>query len=111
MCFHPWSDITLPLMQPAEIRKVIDKWADLIVELGAEYTWVQIFENKGATMGCSNPHPHCQVWASNFLPNEAALAERCQRDFLQKHGEPLLLQYARMETQAQLVGLKSNLYG
>lgn len=42
MCFHPWSDITLPLMQPAEIRKVIDKWADLIVELGAEYTWVQV---------------------------------------------------------------------
>lgn len=101
MCFHPWSDITLPLMQPAEIRTVIDKWADLIVELGAEYTWVQIFENKGAMMGCSNPHPHCQVWASNFLPNEAALAERCQRDFLQKHGEPLLVQYARMEAQAQ----------
>ncbi|XP_050977916.1 galactose-1-phosphate uridylyltransferase [Labeo rohita] len=101
MCFHPWSDITLPLMQPAEIRKVIDKWADLIVELGAEYTWVQIFENKGAMMGCSNPHPHCQVWASNFLPNEPALAERCQRDFLQKHGEPLLVQYARMEAQAQ----------
>ncbi|KAL1273493.1 hypothetical protein QQF64_029355 [Cirrhinus molitorella] len=42
MCFHPWSDITLPLMQPVEIRKVIDKWADLIVELGAEYTWVQV---------------------------------------------------------------------
>ncbi|KAI2660084.1 Galactose-1-phosphate uridylyltransferase [Labeo rohita] len=42
-----------------------------------------------------------QVWASNFLPNEPALAERCQRDFLQKHGEPLLVQYARMEAQAQ----------
>ncbi|XP_056322291.1 galactose-1-phosphate uridylyltransferase [Danio aesculapii] len=101
MCFHPWSDITLPLMQPAEIRKVIDKWADLTVELGAAYAWVQIFENKGAMMGCSNPHPHCQVWASNFLPNEASLAERCQRDFLQKHGEPMLVQYARMEAQAQ----------
>ncbi|XP_073770281.1 galactose-1-phosphate uridylyltransferase isoform X2 [Danio rerio] len=101
MCFHPWSDITLPLMQPAEIRKVIDKWADLTVELGATYAWVQIFENKGAMMGCSNPHPHCQVWASNFLPNEASLAERCQRDFLQKHGEPMLVQYARMEAQAQ----------
>uniref|UniRef100_A0A8C1XVZ6 Galactose-1-phosphate uridylyltransferase n=1 Tax=Cyprinus carpio TaxID=7962 RepID=A0A8C1XVZ6_CYPCA len=102
MCFHPWSDITLPLMQPAEIRKVIDKWADLIVELGAEYTWVQIFEKKGAMMGCSNPHPHCQVWASNFLPNEPALAERCQRDLLQKHGEPLLLQY-----KTQFIALSS----
>uniref|UniRef100_A0A8C2Q9Y4 Galactose-1-phosphate uridylyltransferase n=1 Tax=Cyprinus carpio TaxID=7962 RepID=A0A8C2Q9Y4_CYPCA len=46
MCFHPWSDITLPLLQPAEIRKVIDKWADLIVELGAEYTWVTRLTNK-----------------------------------------------------------------
>ncbi|KAI7793288.1 galactose-1-phosphate uridylyltransferase [Triplophysa rosa] len=101
MCFHPWSDITLPLMQPAEIRRVIDKWAELIEELGITYTWVQIFENKGSTMGCSNPHPHCQVWASNFLPNEPALAESCQKDFLQKHGEPMLVQYARMEAEAQ----------
>ncbi|XP_062870229.1 galactose-1-phosphate uridylyltransferase [Trichomycterus rosablanca] len=101
MCFHPWSDITPPLMLPAEIRKVIDKWAELIEELGSTYPWVQIFENKGAMMGCSNPHPHCQVWASSFLPNEPALAERCQRDYQQKFGEPMLLQYARMEAQAQ----------
>ncbi|XP_036450328.1 galactose-1-phosphate uridylyltransferase isoform X3 [Colossoma macropomum] len=60
MCFHPWSDVTLPLMQPEEICKVIDKWAELIEELGPTYPWVQIFENKGAMMGCSNPHPHCQ---------------------------------------------------
>ncbi|KAB5543678.1 hypothetical protein PHYPO_G00082190 [Pangasianodon hypophthalmus] len=101
MCFHPWSDITLPLMQPGEIRQVIDKWAELIEELGPTYPWVQIFENKGAMMGCSNPHPHCQVWASSFLPNEPALAERCQREYKQKHGEPMLLQYACMEAQAQ----------
>ncbi|KAJ6613406.1 hypothetical protein lerEdw1_015168 [Lerista edwardsae] len=63
MCFHPWSDLTLPLMSLAEIRAVIDKWAEMAVELGASYTWVQIFENKGAMMGCSNPHPHCQVRA------------------------------------------------
>ncbi|KAK3550316.1 hypothetical protein QTP86_024316, partial [Hemibagrus guttatus] len=139
MCFHPWSDVTLPLMQLGEIRKVIDKWAELIQELGSTYPWVQIFENKGAMMGCSNPHPHCQiderhneryyerhnmtekinarqefnalyrvetvqkVWASSFLPNEPALAERCQREYKQQHGEPMLLQYARMEAQAQLV--------
>ncbi|XP_066506942.1 galactose-1-phosphate uridylyltransferase isoform X3 [Hoplias malabaricus] len=101
MCFHPWSDVTLPLMQPEEIRKVIDKWVELIEELGQTYPWVQIFENKGAMMGCSNPHPHCQVWASSFLPNEPAMAERCQREYLQKHGEPMMLQYARMEAQAQ----------
>nr|XP_020668660.1 galactose-1-phosphate uridylyltransferase [Pogona vitticeps] len=60
MCFHPWSDLTLPLMSLAEIRAVIDKWSEINVELGANHAWVQIFENKGAMMGCSNPHPHCQ---------------------------------------------------
>ncbi|KAF3848887.1 hypothetical protein F7725_015384 [Dissostichus mawsoni] len=79
MCFHPWSDVTLPLMKKQEV--------------------VKIFENKGAMMGCSNPHPHCQVWASNFLPNEPALSDRCQRAYYQKHGEPLLLQYARQEAE------------
>ncbi|NXN30222.1 GALT uridylyltransferase, partial [Nycticryphes semicollaris] len=66
MCFHPWSDLTLPLMSLAEIRAVIDAWAELAAELGASYAWVQIFENKGAMMGCSNPHPHCQasLWAT-----------------------------------------------
>uniref|UniRef100_A0A8C4WCB6 Galactose-1-phosphate uridylyltransferase n=1 Tax=Gopherus evgoodei TaxID=1825980 RepID=A0A8C4WCB6_9SAUR len=99
MCFHPWSDLTLPLMSLAEIRAVIDKWAELAVELGASYPWVQIFENKGAMMGCSNPHPHCQVWASNFLPNEAQLEDRTQRQHLQERGVPLLLEYAQLEAQ------------
>lgn len=61
MCFHPRSDVTLPLMTVEEIRKVIDEWADQTTELGKTYQWVQIFENKGNIMGCSNPHPHCQV--------------------------------------------------
>nr|XP_046230887.1 galactose-1-phosphate uridylyltransferase isoform X2 [Scatophagus argus] len=99
MCFHPWSDVTLPLMKKHEVVKVIDKWAGLVEELGTTYPWVQIFENKGAMMGCSNPHPHCQVWASNFLPNEPALSDRCQRAYYQKHGEPLLLHYARLEAE------------
>uniref|UniRef100_A0A8D3BXD9 Galactose-1-phosphate uridylyltransferase n=1 Tax=Scophthalmus maximus TaxID=52904 RepID=A0A8D3BXD9_SCOMX len=99
MCFHPWSDVTLPLMKKEEVVKVIDKWTELVEELGATYPWVQIFENKGAMMGCSNPHPHCQVWASNFLPNEPALSDRCQRAYHQKHGEPLLLHYAKQEAE------------
>ncbi|KAM9540272.1 galactose-1-phosphate uridylyltransferase [Salvelinus alpinus] len=60
MCFHPRSDVTLPLMTLPDIIKVIDKWVELMVDLGSTYPWVQIFENKGAMMGCSNPHPHCQ---------------------------------------------------
>ncbi|KAM9262748.1 galactose-1-phosphate uridylyltransferase [Morus bassanus] len=99
MCFHPWSDLTLPLMSLAEIRAVIDAWAELVAELGASYTWVQIFENKGAMMGCSNPHPHCQVWASSFLPNEACLEDRTQRQHLSQHGVPMLLEYAEQEAQ------------
>ena len=62
MCFHPYSDLTLPLMECADIVKVIEAWVEQLAELGALYRWVQIFENKGNVMGCSNPHPHCQVY-------------------------------------------------
>ncbi|XP_040276783.1 galactose-1-phosphate uridylyltransferase [Bufo bufo] len=99
MCFHPWSDITLPLMSSEEVRAVIDKWAEINTDLGATYPWVQIFENKGDMMGCSNPHPHCQVWASNFLPNEARTEDRTQREYLKKHGVPMLLEYGRLEEE------------
>lgn len=97
MCFHPWSDVTLPLMSVPEIRAVVDAWASVTEELGAQYPWVQIFENKGAMMGCSNPHPHCQVWASSFLPDVAQREERSQRAYQSQHGEPLLMEYGRQE--------------
>lgn len=97
MCFHPWSDVTLPLMSVPEIRAVIDAWASVTEELGAQYPWVQIFENKGAMMGCSNPHPHCQVWASNFLPVIAQREERSQQTYHNQHGKPLLLEYGHQE--------------
>ncbi|XP_008996942.1 galactose-1-phosphate uridylyltransferase isoform X2 [Callithrix jacchus] len=97
MCFHPWSDVTLPLMSVPEIRAVVDAWASVTEELGAQYPWVQIFENKGAMMGCSNPHPHCQVWASSFLPDIAQREERSQKAYKSQHGEPLLLEYSRQE--------------
>ncbi|KAK8736368.1 hypothetical protein OTU49_004963 [Cherax quadricarinatus] len=60
MCFHPHTNITLPLMTQKEVRAVIDRWIMELEDLGKKYIWVQIFENKGAVMGCSNPHPHCQ---------------------------------------------------
>ncbi len=81
---------------------MIDAWAELEAELGASYPWVQIFENKGAMMGCSNPHPHCQVWASSFLPNEARLEERTQRQHHSQHGVPMLLEYAEQEAQRKV---------
>ena len=61
ICFHPRSDLTLPVMDVSDIRRVVDEWANQIADLGKTYDWVQIFENKGKIMGCSNPHPHCQV--------------------------------------------------
>ncbi|XP_063552337.1 galactose-1-phosphate uridylyltransferase isoform X1 [Gorilla gorilla gorilla] len=97
MCFHPWSDVTLPLMSVPEIRAVVDAWASVTEELGAQYPWVQIFENKGAMMGCSNPHPHCQVWASSFLPDIAQREERSQQAYKSQHGEPLLMEYSHQE--------------
>jgi UDPglucose--hexose-1-phosphate uridylyltransferase len=100
ICFSPRHDLTLAEMSATDIRKVVDVWAAQSVELGARHRWVQIFENKGAVMGCSNPHPHGQIWAGNFLPNEVAVEDRGQKKYAQKHGSPLLLDYARKELQS-----------
>ncbi|KAL4232941.1 hypothetical protein ACF0H5_007629 [Mactra antiquata] len=97
MCFHPRSDITLPRMTLDEIRTVIDKWAEINVDLGKKYSWVQLFENRGAIMGCSNPHPHCQIWASSFLPNEPTVKHRTQREYYIKHKSPMLVDYVKKE--------------
>jgi UDPglucose--hexose-1-phosphate uridylyltransferase len=97
VCFSPRHDLTLPEMALADIRRVVDLWAQQVVELGQRYRWVQVFENKGAMMGASNPHPHGQIWASDDLPNEPAKEDRQQRAFLAEHGHPLLLEYADLE--------------
>ncbi len=97
ICFSPRHDLTLAEMSAPDIRQVVDVWAGQITELGARYRWVQLFENKGAVMGCSNPHPHGQVWAGTALPNEPAAEHRCQQAYAQAHGSPLLLDYARRE--------------
>ena len=97
ICFSPRHDLTLPEMPVEDIRHVVDVWAEQIVELGKQYRWVQVFENKGAVMGCSNPHPHGQVWAGSALPNEPAKEDRQQRAYFEQHGSPLLLDYAALE--------------
>ncbi|MDE1170055.1 MAG: UDP-glucose--hexose-1-phosphate uridylyltransferase [Verrucomicrobium sp.] len=98
VCFSPRHDLTLPEMEVDAIAAVVDVWAAQTAELGARYRWVQVFENKGEVMGCSNPHPHGQIWASDFLPNEAAKEERRQLRYLEDNGAPLLLDYAARET-------------
>jgi UDPglucose--hexose-1-phosphate uridylyltransferase len=97
ICFSERHDLTLPQLPVAGIRAVVDTWADQLAYLGARWDWVAIFENKGAIMGCSNPHPHGQIWAGDFLPNEVAAEDRTQAAYLAEHGEILLLRYAARE--------------
>lgn len=97
ICFSPDHGKSLPELPLAAITTVIDTWCSQSAELGAIYPWVQVFENKGALMGCSNPHPHGQIWATDFLPNEAATEDRHQRAWYTTHGRPLLLDLAERE--------------
>lgn len=97
MCFHPYSDLTLPLMSIDAIVKVINKWIEILIDLSPKYEWVQIFENKGEINGCSNPHPHCQVWTNNFLPNEVRVKHQTQEKFFRKHNKVMLVEYLEKE--------------
>jgi UDPglucose--hexose-1-phosphate uridylyltransferase len=97
LCFSPRHDLSLAEMSVPEIQQVVDLWAAQVAELGREYRWVQVFENKGEIMGCSNPHPHGQVWAGQALPNEAAKEDAQQLAYYQEHQRLLLLDYAEAE--------------
>jgi UDPglucose--hexose-1-phosphate uridylyltransferase len=103
ICFSPDHSKTLPQLTPAEIRAVIDCWASQSAELGRDYSWVQLFENKGAMMGCSNPHPHGQVWASSHLPDEAAVEDDHQRRYFTDNDRSLLLDIADREIDGERV--------
>jgi UDPglucose--hexose-1-phosphate uridylyltransferase len=97
ICFSPRHDLTLPEMEIGDIRSVVDVWREQTSELGEEYLWVQIFENKGAVMGCSNPHPHGQIWASDRLPNEPAKEDHRQLEYYRQHNSALLIDYFELE--------------
>ena len=101
LCFSPRHDLTLPQMEISAIRHVIDLWAMETAHLGERYRWVQVFENKGEIMGCSNPHPHGQIWAGTALPNEPEKEDRQQKTFSERHGQNLLLSYLNREIRAQ----------
>lgn len=99
ICFSPRHDLTIPQMDTAAIRKVIDAWCTEYEELGAKpfINYVQIFENKGAVMGCSNPHPHGQIWAQEHVPDEPAKKQIGQLKYFKKHGATLLSDYLTEE--------------
>lgn len=97
VCFSPRHDLTLADMDAAAIRHVVDVWAEQTSELGRDWRWVQAFENRGAAMGASNPHPHGQIWAGDALPVQAALELAEQTRHGAASGRRLLVDYAAAE--------------
>ncbi|MFM5895776.1 MAG: UDP-glucose--hexose-1-phosphate uridylyltransferase [Novosphingobium sp.] len=97
ICFSPDHARTLPDLSDDEIAAVVDCWCGQAAELGSRYAWVQIFENKGAVMGCSNPHPHGQVWATDALPQLPATEHRTQGRWWHEHRRAMLLEVAERE--------------
>jgi UDPglucose--hexose-1-phosphate uridylyltransferase len=97
ICFSPDHGKTLPEMSLGAIGQVVDTWCAQSEELGRSHAWVQVFENKGAVMGCSQPHPHGQIWATGHLPNEAAAEDVQQRDYHAQQGRALLLDVVERE--------------
>jgi UDPglucose--hexose-1-phosphate uridylyltransferase len=106
LCFHPDHSLTLARMTREEIRTVVDAWANEHQELAAldwiEY--VQIFENRGAMMGASNPHPHGQIWSTSFVPDEPAAETVAQQEHLALSGCCLLCEYVAAEQAAASAG-------
>lgn len=100
ICFSPRHDLTLAEMARPEIRAVIDAWAAQTTELGKTYRWVQVFENKGDLMGCSNPHPHGQIWALDTLPTEPQKEDERQRAHFTATKRVLLMDYLQEEAAA-----------
>ncbi len=101
ICFSEDHSLTLPEMKTEDIEKVITVWQEEYKTLGAmDYiNHVQIFENKGSVMGCSNPHPHGQVWAQSSVPAQVAKTQRNLKKYYDKHARTLLEDYLKKETE------------
>ena len=99
LCFSPRHDLTLPRMESAAVQQVIRVWRERYLELGSAdgISYVQIFENRGSVMGCSNPHPHGQIWATQRLPDLPAREDRMQRARRAERGTCLLCDYVALE--------------
>jgi UDPglucose--hexose-1-phosphate uridylyltransferase len=101
LCFSPRHDLTLSRMDGPGVRAVVDAWVEQDRELGErpELRYVQIFENRGEQMGCSNPHPHAQIWASGTVPQEPDRELTQQRRYWDSHRSPLLADYLKLELE------------
>ncbi len=103
VCFSPRHDLALSRMTVPEITGVVETWAKQYSEIGSlpYINYVQIFENRGEIMGCSNPHPHGQVWANQTLPNEPRKEQESQKVYLESNHACLLCDYLRLEAEAE----------
>ena len=101
LCFSPDHSLTLARMKTDEIRLVVDEWVDQYLDLGSKdfVSYVQIFENRGEMMGASNPHPHCQIWATESLPNEPSKELNAQREYSENSEACLLCDYLKLENE------------
>jgi UDPglucose--hexose-1-phosphate uridylyltransferase len=99
ICFSPDHSKSLANLEVDEIEKVVQVWQNEFVDLSSEpdINYVQIFENKGAVMGCSNPHPHGQIWSQSTLPNEVVKKDKEQFAYYEKHQKSLLEAYVIQE--------------
>ena len=97
VCFSPHHSRGLGALEPTAREAVIATFRDQIAALGRDWANVQVFENRGEMMGCSNPHPHAQIWATTHVPDIVADEDRRQRDWLAQRGTPMLLELAERE--------------
>jgi len=100
MCFSARHDLTIARMETQEIQLVVDAWTEEYQKLSGNplINYVQIFENRGAMMGCSNPHPHCQIWSTSSIPTYPKLEQASFQDYSQAHHSCLLCDYLKLET-------------
>jgi UDPglucose--hexose-1-phosphate uridylyltransferase len=104
ICFSARHDLTLSTMATSEIEEVVRTWTDQFQKLGAkpEISHVQIFENRGSMMGASNPHPHCQIWATSSLPEVPSKELASQATYMRERGSCLLCDYMQLEREQEL---------
>ncbi len=101
ICFSPRHDLTMAEMEVEDLEAVANTWVEEFESLMSRpfLRYVQIFENRGEMMGCSNPHPHCQIWASSAVPDEVAREEAMQAEYWRSHGRTLLGDYLKLELE------------
>jgi UDPglucose--hexose-1-phosphate uridylyltransferase len=110
VCFSPNHNETLPEMSVLGIENIIRTWQQEYTDLGKmDYiNYVQIFENKGSVMGCSNPHPHGQIWAQSSLPTQVEKTQNNLKTYFDQHQRTLLQDYIQEELHQERIVIEND---